>query len=184
MVGRGRYGYPPDYYGYEDYYDDYCGYDYHNYCGDYEDPYYIYGDGYAVRGRGGGREGDVLHHHQGGGEHHLQEVELAIHRGGHLWDHQEALGMAEGVLHNSKRGCCSRGSQGNRVGNAMQEARERQMGTTNLIPTTNRTRVPNPSLSSCFSKVVTILVTMVTIMITSNFIRILMGNSGIRQVRA
>jgi hypothetical protein len=63
------------------------------------------------------------------------------------------------------------------------------MGTTNLIPnvvrpTTNRTGVPNPSLSSRFSKVVTILVTMVTIMTTKNFIRILMGNSGNRQVRA
>lgn len=29
--GRGGYGYPPDYYGYEDYYDDYYGYDYHDY---------------------------------------------------------------------------------------------------------------------------------------------------------
>ena len=44
----------------------------------------------------------MLHHHQGGGEHHLQGVELATHRGGHLWDHQEALGVAEGVLHNSR----------------------------------------------------------------------------------
>lgn len=53
--GRGGYGYPPDYYGYEDYYDDYYGYDYHDYRGGYEDPYYGYDDGYAVRGRGGGR---------------------------------------------------------------------------------------------------------------------------------
>ncbi|TNN80155.1 Heterogeneous nuclear ribonucleoprotein Q [Liparis tanakae] len=37
--GRGGYSYPPDYYGYEDYYD-YYGYDYHNYRGGYEDPYY------------------------------------------------------------------------------------------------------------------------------------------------
>ncbi|XP_036300233.1 heterogeneous nuclear ribonucleoprotein R isoform X6 [Pipistrellus kuhlii] len=55
--GRGGYGYPPDYYGYEDYYDDYYGYDYHDYRGGYEDPYYGYDDGYAVRGRGGGRGG-------------------------------------------------------------------------------------------------------------------------------
>ncbi|KAI4580661.1 hypothetical protein MJG53_010203 [Ovis ammon polii x Ovis aries] len=45
--GRGGYGYPPDYYGYEDYYDDYYGYDYHDYRGGYEDPYYGYDDGYA-----------------------------------------------------------------------------------------------------------------------------------------
>ena len=44
----------------------------------------------------------MLHHHQGGGEHHLQEVELAIHKRGHLWDHHEAVGVAEGVLHNSR----------------------------------------------------------------------------------
>uniref|UniRef100_H9GPF7 RRM domain-containing protein n=1 Tax=Anolis carolinensis TaxID=28377 RepID=H9GPF7_ANOCA len=55
--GRGGYGYPPDYYGYEDYYDDYYGYDYHDYRGGYEDPYYGYDDGYAIRGRGGGRGG-------------------------------------------------------------------------------------------------------------------------------
>ncbi|EPY82438.1 heterogeneous nuclear ribonucleoprotein R isoform 5-like protein [Camelus ferus] len=61
--GRGGYGYPPDYYGYEDYYDDYYGYDYHDYRGGYEDPYYGYDDGYA-RGRGsrgsrGNRGGNV-----------------------------------------------------------------------------------------------------------------------------
>ena len=50
---RGGYRYPPDYYGYEDYYD-YCGYDYHNYCGGYEDPYYGYEDfQVGARGRGG-----------------------------------------------------------------------------------------------------------------------------------
>ncbi|XP_078279443.1 heterogeneous nuclear ribonucleoprotein R isoform X3 [Rhinoraja longicauda] len=50
----GSYGYPPDYYGYEDYYDDYYGYDYHDYRGGYEDPYYGYDDAYPVqRGRGG-----------------------------------------------------------------------------------------------------------------------------------
>ncbi|KAJ8358518.1 hypothetical protein SKAU_G00150430 [Synaphobranchus kaupii] len=56
-VSRGGYSYPPDYYGYEDYYD-YYGYDYHNYRGGYEDPYYGYDDYQApTRGRGsrGGR---------------------------------------------------------------------------------------------------------------------------------
>ncbi|XP_075874103.1 heterogeneous nuclear ribonucleoprotein Q isoform X2 [Nelusetta ayraudi] len=53
-VGRGSYSYPPDYYGYEDYYD-YYGYDYHNYRGGYDDPYYGYDD-YQGSGRGrGGR---------------------------------------------------------------------------------------------------------------------------------
>ncbi|XP_016113077.1 heterogeneous nuclear ribonucleoprotein R-like [Sinocyclocheilus grahami] len=50
--GRGGYAYPPDYYGYEEYYDDYYGYDYHDYRGGYDDPYYAYD-----RGRGGGRGG-------------------------------------------------------------------------------------------------------------------------------
>ncbi|KFO22781.1 Heterogeneous nuclear ribonucleoprotein R [Fukomys damarensis] len=58
-------------------------------------------------------EGEVLHHHHRGGEHHLQEAELAIHRGGHLCHSQEALGVAEGVLHNSReRLCGSRGARG------------------------------------------------------------------------
>uniref|UniRef100_A0A669DFB7 Heterogeneous nuclear ribonucleoprotein R n=1 Tax=Oreochromis niloticus TaxID=8128 RepID=A0A669DFB7_ORENI len=50
--GRGGYAYPPDYYGYDDYYDDYYGYDYHDYRGGYEDPYYGYEDVYTMRGRG------------------------------------------------------------------------------------------------------------------------------------
>uniref|UniRef100_A0A3Q3GPT7 Heterogeneous nuclear ribonucleoprotein R n=1 Tax=Labrus bergylta TaxID=56723 RepID=A0A3Q3GPT7_9LABR len=50
--GRGGYAYPPDYYGYDDYYDDYYGYDYHDYRGGYEDPYYGYEDVYSMRGRG------------------------------------------------------------------------------------------------------------------------------------
>lgn len=57
--GRGRggnrgYGYPPDYYGYEDYYD-YYGYDYPSYRGGYDDPYYGYDDFQQPpsRGRGG-----------------------------------------------------------------------------------------------------------------------------------
>ncbi|XP_070705449.1 heterogeneous nuclear ribonucleoprotein Q isoform X2 [Pempheris klunzingeri] len=52
---RGGYAYPPDYYGYEDYYD-YYSYDYHNYRGGYDDPYYGYDDFQAPgRGRGGNR---------------------------------------------------------------------------------------------------------------------------------
>uniref|UniRef100_A0A8C2HJL8 RRM domain-containing protein n=1 Tax=Cyprinus carpio TaxID=7962 RepID=A0A8C2HJL8_CYPCA len=52
-AGRGGYSYPPDYYGYEDYYD-YYGYDYHNYRGGYDDPYFGYDDFQApARGRGG-----------------------------------------------------------------------------------------------------------------------------------
>uniref|UniRef100_A0A672H0A0 Synaptotagmin binding, cytoplasmic RNA interacting protein n=1 Tax=Salarias fasciatus TaxID=181472 RepID=A0A672H0A0_SALFA len=52
---RGGYSYPPDYYGYEDYYD-YYSYDYHNYRGGYDDPYYGYDDFQAPsRGRGGSR---------------------------------------------------------------------------------------------------------------------------------
>uniref|UniRef100_A0A8C6NYK9 Heterogeneous nuclear ribonucleoprotein R n=1 Tax=Nothobranchius furzeri TaxID=105023 RepID=A0A8C6NYK9_NOTFU len=39
--GRGGYAYPPDYYGYDDYYDDYYGYDYHDYR-----------DVYSMRSRG------------------------------------------------------------------------------------------------------------------------------------
>ncbi|KAF6723203.1 Heterogeneous nuclear ribonucleoprotein Q [Oryzias melastigma] len=54
---RGGYGYPSDYYSYEDYYD-YYGYDYHNYRGGYEDPYYSYEDFQSPsRGRGGGSRG-------------------------------------------------------------------------------------------------------------------------------
>uniref|UniRef100_A0AAZ3SRE1 RRM domain-containing protein n=1 Tax=Oncorhynchus tshawytscha TaxID=74940 RepID=A0AAZ3SRE1_ONCTS len=60
--GRGGYSYPPDYYGYDDYYD-YYGYDYHNYRGGYEDPYYGYEDFQSPgrgRSRGGARGGGVL----------------------------------------------------------------------------------------------------------------------------
>ncbi|XP_037602238.1 heterogeneous nuclear ribonucleoprotein Q isoform X3 [Sebastes umbrosus] len=57
--GRGGYSYPPDYYAYEDYYD-YYGYDYHNYRGGYDDPYYGYDDFQGsgrVRGARGGVRG-------------------------------------------------------------------------------------------------------------------------------
>ncbi|XP_017544429.1 heterogeneous nuclear ribonucleoprotein Q isoform X1 [Pygocentrus nattereri] len=49
---RGGYSYPPDYYGYEDYYD-YYGYDYHNYRGGYDDPYFGYEDFQPPAPRGG-----------------------------------------------------------------------------------------------------------------------------------
>ena len=104
----------------------------------------------------------------------------------YLWDHQEAQGVSEGILHNSGEAMVL--VELGTVEGALSEAKERQMGTTSLIPnvrpTTKRTGVPSPSFSSCFSKVVTILVTMVTIMTIRNFIRMLMGNSGNRQVRA
>lgn len=120
-------------------------------------------------------------HHLGGGEHHHQEVELAIPRGGHPWDHQEEPGVGEGVLPSNREDVVL-AEPGATVG-ATWEARERLMGTTNLIPsaarpTTSRTGAPNQSLSSRFNKVVTMPVTMVTIMTTKNFIRIRMGNSG------
>ncbi|XP_060771288.1 heterogeneous nuclear ribonucleoprotein R-like [Neoarius graeffei] len=50
-AGRGGYSYPPDYYGYEEYYDDYYGYDYQDYRGGYDDPYYGYEEVYPIRGR-------------------------------------------------------------------------------------------------------------------------------------
>ncbi|KAJ8287490.1 hypothetical protein COCON_G00001490 [Conger conger] len=51
--GRGGYAYPPDYYGYEEYYDDYYGgYDYHDYRGGYDDPYYGYDEGATRPGAG------------------------------------------------------------------------------------------------------------------------------------
>lgn len=55
---RGGYSYPPDYYGYEDYFD-YYGYDYHGYRGGYEEPYYGYDDfqGRSQRGPRGGPRG-------------------------------------------------------------------------------------------------------------------------------
>uniref|UniRef100_A0A2K5PI72 RRM domain-containing protein n=1 Tax=Cebus imitator TaxID=2715852 RepID=A0A2K5PI72_CEBIM len=105
---RGRYGYPPDYYGYEDYYDDYCGYDYHNYRGGYEDPYYIYDDGYAVRGRGGGRGGR-------GASPPPRGRGLASQRRAPLVPPRGSRGGRGGPAQ-QQRGRRSRGSQGNRVG--------------------------------------------------------------------
>ncbi|KAI5094489.1 heterogeneous nuclear ribonucleoprotein Q isoform X1 [Silurus meridionalis] len=52
---RGGYSYPPDYYGYEDYYD-YYGYDYHGYRGGYDEPYYGYNE-FQGRSRGAPRGG-------------------------------------------------------------------------------------------------------------------------------
>uniref|UniRef100_A0AAY5EAU6 RRM domain-containing protein n=1 Tax=Electrophorus electricus TaxID=8005 RepID=A0AAY5EAU6_ELEEL len=67
---RGGYSYPPDYYGYEDYYD-YYGYDYHNYRGGYDDPYFGYEDFQTpARGRGtrgGARGGGVSTRGRGAG---------------------------------------------------------------------------------------------------------------------
>uniref|UniRef100_A0A8C7BRD9 RRM domain-containing protein n=1 Tax=Neovison vison TaxID=452646 RepID=A0A8C7BRD9_NEOVI len=102
----GGYGYPPDYYGYEDYYDDYYGYDYHNYRGGYEGPYYGYDDGYAVRGRAGGRRGR-------GAPPPPRGPGAPSPRGRAGYSQREApLGPPRG-----SRGCGSRGSRSNRGGN-------------------------------------------------------------------
>uniref|UniRef100_A0A2K6SNK3 RRM domain-containing protein n=1 Tax=Saimiri boliviensis boliviensis TaxID=39432 RepID=A0A2K6SNK3_SAIBB len=114
--GGGRYGYPPDYYGYEDYYDDYCGYDYHDYCGGYEDPYYLYDDGYAVRGRGGGRGGrGAPPPPRGRGAPPLRERAGYSQRRAALGPPRGSRG-GRGSPAQQQRGRCSHGSQGNRVG--------------------------------------------------------------------
>lgn len=58
--GRGRggrvgyaYPHPQDYYGFEDFLEDYFALDFHDYRGGYDDPYYGYDDAYPVRMRGG-----------------------------------------------------------------------------------------------------------------------------------
>lgn len=125
--------------------------------------------------------GEAHLHHLGGGEHHHQEVELAIPRGGHPWDHQEEPGAGEGALLSSREDVVL--VEPGAIVGATWEAREKRMGTTNLIPsavrpTTSRTGARSLSLSSRFNKVETMPVTMVTIMTTRNFIRIHMGSSG------
>lgn len=64
--GGGGCGCPPYYWGHE-----YCGYNYHDYHGGYERPYYSYDDAYEEEEG----EGKVLHNHR-------QEIELDIHKGG------------------------------------------------------------------------------------------------------
>uniref|UniRef100_A0A2K5EIQ9 RRM domain-containing protein n=1 Tax=Aotus nancymaae TaxID=37293 RepID=A0A2K5EIQ9_AOTNA len=118
--GRGRYGYPPDYYGYEDYYDDYCGYDYHDYRRGYEDPYYIYDNAYAVRGKGGGRGGrGAPPPPRGRGAPPPRDRAGYSQRGAPLGPPRGSRG-GRGCPAQQQRGCCSCGSQGNHVGNGSQ----------------------------------------------------------------
>lgn len=185
--GRGGYGYPPDYYGYEDYYDDYYGYDYHDYRGGYEDPYYGYDDGYAVRGRGGGRGGrGAPPPPRGRGAPPPRGRAGYSQRGAPLGPPRGSRGGRGGPAQ-QQRGRGSRGARGNRGGNV---GGKRKADGYNQ-PDSKRRQTNNqqnwgsqPIASNRFSKVVTVLVTMVTIMTTTSFIRILMGNSGNRQVRA
>ncbi|NP_001424656.1 heterogeneous nuclear ribonucleoprotein R isoform X4 [Gorilla gorilla gorilla] len=115
--GRGGYGYPPDYYGYEDYYDDYYGYDYHDYRGGYEDPYYGYDDGYAVRGRGGGRGGrGAPPPPRGRGAPPPRGRAGYSQRGAPLGPPRGSRGGRGGPAQ-QQRGRGSRGSRGNRGGN-------------------------------------------------------------------
>uniref|UniRef100_M3YQA5 RRM domain-containing protein n=1 Tax=Mustela putorius furo TaxID=9669 RepID=M3YQA5_MUSPF len=109
--GRGGYGYPPDYYGYEDYYDDYYGYDYHDYRGGYEDPYYGYDDGYTVRGKGGQCAPPPP---RGRGAPSLRGRAGYSQRGAPLGPPRGSRG-GRGVLHQRGRG--SHGSRSNPGGN-------------------------------------------------------------------
>ncbi|MBW03804.1 Heterogeneous nuclear ribonucleoprotein R, partial [Eschrichtius robustus] len=115
--GRGGYGYPPDYYGYEDHYDDCYGYDYHDYRGGYEDPYYGYDDGYAVRGRGGGRGGrGAPPPPRGRGAPPPRGRAGYSQRGAPLGPPRGSRGGRGGPAQ-QQRGRGARGSRGNRGGN-------------------------------------------------------------------
>ncbi|XP_072304134.1 heterogeneous nuclear ribonucleoprotein R-like isoform X2 [Eucyclogobius newberryi] len=113
---RGGYAYPPDYYGYDDYYDDYYGYDYHDYRGGYEDPYYGYEDVYSMRGRGTrpARGGPPPPRSRG--------APLARGRGGYAQRGPPLAGPrgargGRGAPFQPQRGRGPRGARGNRGGN-------------------------------------------------------------------
>lgn len=114
--GRGNYAYPPDYYGYDDYYDDYYGYDYHDYRGGYEDPYYGYDDGYVMRGRGGRvnrgapppPRGRGVPPPRGRGGYAQRGAPMGVSRGSR---------GGRGGLPPQQRGRGPRGTRGNRGGN-------------------------------------------------------------------
>ncbi|XP_004911637.1 heterogeneous nuclear ribonucleoprotein R isoform X1 [Xenopus tropicalis] len=116
--GRGGYSFPQDYYGYEDYYDDYYAYDYHDYRGGYDDPYYGYDDGYPVRGRGGrgGRggppppRGRSVPPQRGGRSSYAP-------RGSPMGPPRGSRGGRGGPAQQQPRGRNSRGSRGSRGGN-------------------------------------------------------------------
>ncbi|KAM3933417.1 heterogeneous nuclear ribonucleoprotein R-like isoform 1-T1 [Leptodactylus fuscus] len=116
--GRGGYSYPQDYYGYEDYYDDYYSYDYHDYRGGYDDPYYGYDDAYPVRGRGGrgGRggppppRGRSAPPQRGGRSSYVP-------RGSPMGPPRGSRGGRGGPSQQPQRGRNSRGNRGSRGGN-------------------------------------------------------------------
>uniref|UniRef100_A0AAY5EPZ0 RRM domain-containing protein n=1 Tax=Electrophorus electricus TaxID=8005 RepID=A0AAY5EPZ0_ELEEL len=115
--GRGGYAYPPDYYGYEEYYDDYYGYDYHDYRGGYDDPYYGYDDVYSMRGRGSRGSRGVpppprargVPPARGRGGYAPRGAPMGAGRGGR--------GGGRGGPFQPPRGRGTRGARGNRGGN-------------------------------------------------------------------
>ncbi|XP_023675891.2 heterogeneous nuclear ribonucleoprotein R-like isoform X1 [Paramormyrops kingsleyae] len=110
--GRGSYPYPLDYFTSEDYYDDYHAYDYHDYRGGYEDPYYAYDDGYPLRGRGsrGGRGGLLPARSRGAPPPRGRGtyIQRGVPRGGR---------GSRGAPFQQQRGRGARGPRGNRGGN-------------------------------------------------------------------
>ncbi|XP_036397862.1 heterogeneous nuclear ribonucleoprotein R-like isoform X2 [Megalops cyprinoides] len=114
--GRGGYAYPPDYYGYEEYYDDYYGYDYHDYRGGYEDPYYGYDDGYSVRGRGSRVSRGAPPPPRGRGAPPPRGRGGYTQRGAPMGAPRGSRG-GRGGLSQQQRGRGARGARGNRGGN-------------------------------------------------------------------
>uniref|UniRef100_A0A8C9TNP7 Heterogeneous nuclear ribonucleoprotein R n=1 Tax=Scleropages formosus TaxID=113540 RepID=A0A8C9TNP7_SCLFO len=115
---------------------------------------------------------------------HLPEAEEATPRGGRPW---VCRGAAEGAgaVHLSSSVGAVPGGPGATAG-ATWAGRGRPTATTSQTPsdgrpTTSRTGGPSPSPSSPCSRGPTIPVTMVTVMTTRSFIRILMVNSGSRE---
>ncbi|XP_043923444.1 heterogeneous nuclear ribonucleoprotein Q isoform X3 [Protopterus annectens] len=109
--GRSGFSYPADYYSYEDYYD-YYGYDYHNYRGGYEDPYYAYDD-YQVGARGRSRG------ERGGTPSRGRETSQPRGRGGFVQrGGPGSTGGARGARGGAQqRGRGVRGARGGRGGN-------------------------------------------------------------------
>uniref|UniRef100_A0A9J8B3S0 Heterogeneous nuclear ribonucleoprotein R n=1 Tax=Cyprinus carpio carpio TaxID=630221 RepID=A0A9J8B3S0_CYPCA len=115
--GRGGYAYPPDYYGYEDYYDDYYGYDYHDYRGGYDDPYYAYDDSYSMRGRGSGRSRGAPPPPRARAAPPTRGRGGYTPRGGAPMGGGRGRGGGRGGPFQAPRGRGSRGARGNRGGN-------------------------------------------------------------------
>lgn len=111
----------------------------------------------------------------------LHEAAEATPKEGHPWARPGGAEEVEGGPCRS-RGAVGPEGPGATVG-ATWAASGRPTATTSPTPnagrpTTSRTGAPNPSLSNPCSKVATILVTMVTIMTTRSFTKILTGNNG------